>query len=197
MEAAIPDHVTHYYMASRPPFLNLSDLSEKALDPVMEHLAFERQSGQSSRVFGRRYMELRRLTEQKLRRLFVEAGGTPLRESPHYFVLGSSCWYQGLAKDTKQVTLDLVELPEDATSITIPDSVTAMGLGETFGLHVDAKPHHGKVYRLSELKEVVERYGMPVDEKVSNYDGYHHGPFEKYIEVQLWADGPVARFLEA
>ena len=197
MEAAIPDYVTHYYMASRAPFLNLSDLSEGALDPVMKHLAFERQSGQSSRVFGRRYMELRRLTEQKLRRLFVEAGGMPLRESPHYFVLGSSSWYQRLAKDTKQVTLDLVDLPEHATSITIPDSLTAMGLGEGFGLHVDAKPHHGKVYRLSELREVVERYGMPVDEQVGNYAVYQHGPFEKYIEVQLWADGPVARFLGA
>jgi hypothetical protein len=47
MEAVIPDYVTHYFMASRPPFLNLSDLSEEALDTVMEHLAGERQSGQS------------------------------------------------------------------------------------------------------------------------------------------------------
>jgi hypothetical protein len=197
MEAVIPGYVTHYYLASRTPFLNLSDLSEKSLEPVIEHLAAERQSGQSSRVFGRRYMELRRLTEQKLRRLFVEAGGIPLRESPHYFVLGSSSWYQRLAKDTEHVTLDLVDLPEDATSITIPDSFTAMGLGEGFGLHVDPKPHHGTVYRLSELTEVVERYGMPVDEQVSNYAGYQYGPFEKYIEVQLWADGPVSRFLGA
>jgi hypothetical protein len=82
-------------------------------------------------------------------------------------------------------------------SITIPDSFTAVGLGEGFGLRVDAKPHHGKVFCLSQLTEAVERYGMPVDEQVRNYAGYQHGPFEKYIEVQLWADGPVARFLGA
>jgi hypothetical protein len=192
MPADIPDFVTHYYRAVRAPFLNLSKLSEESIDEVVEDLSAEHANGQSSRVFGRRYMELRRLTEEKLRRLFIEAGGAPRRVSPHYFVLGSSHWYEGLAKDMVQVTLSLADLPEDATSFTIPDSFTAMGLGQSFGLRVDPKPYHDRAYRLSDLSEILGRFGMPVD-KPGNYAGYQHGPFEKYVEVQLWADEPVAR----
>lgn len=191
MDAAVPDFVTHYYRAGRAPFLNLSELDGASLDDVVEQLSAEHERGESSRVFGRRYMELRRLTEQRLRELFIRAGGAPGRRAPHYFVLGSSRWYEGLAADMKRVTLALADLPEEATSFTIPDSFTAMGLGERFGLRIEGQPYHGNVYRLSQLNEMVERFGMPVDEQ-RDYSGYQHGPFEKYVEIQLWDDGPIA-----
>jgi hypothetical protein len=77
VRADIPDLVTHYYIAGRAPFLNLSDLAEERLDAVILDLERERARGASARVFGRRYMELRRRTEEKLRSLFIEVGGTP------------------------------------------------------------------------------------------------------------------------
>jgi hypothetical protein len=186
----IPDYVTHYYRSIRPPFLNLSDLPEESIDDIIGQLANEHAGGASSRLFGRRYMELRRLTEERLRRLFVEGGGRPTRDAPHYFVLGSSRWYEGLANDMASLTLDLSDLPKSATSFTVPDSFTAMGLGQRFGLYVDPRPYHGKVFQLSELREIIERYGMPVDD-IGDYAGYQSAPFEKYIEIQLWEDQPV------
>ncbi len=72
---AIPNYVTDYYRSVRPPFVNLSDLLDKSNDDIIGQLADEHSGGDSSRVFGRRYMELRRLTEDRLRRLFVEGGG--------------------------------------------------------------------------------------------------------------------------
>ena len=95
---ALPDYVTHYYVPGRPPFLNVSELTDLEWDATRRMLEAERGAGNSSRVFGRRYLELRRATEVKLRDLFVAAGGEPERHAPHYFVLGSSEWFRGLAR---------------------------------------------------------------------------------------------------
>jgi hypothetical protein len=61
------------------------------------------------------------------------------------------------------------------------------------GLRCVPRPeaHHGKVYRLSELAEVIEGNGMPTDDRPSNYAGYARGSFEKYVEIQLCVDDPV------
>jgi hypothetical protein len=115
--------VTHYYLADKRPFLNLSDLSDAELESVMSDLEWRRAHAGLRRVFGRRYMELRRHTETKLRRLFVDAGGRPERTAPHYFVLGSSAWYRGLAPHTREVAIPLSELPADVTSLTYGPNV--------------------------------------------------------------------------
>jgi len=194
MPEGIPDYATHYHVGARPPFLNLSDLSDEELDPVLAALGAERAAGRSSRVFGRHYMELRRRTEDKLRRLFVEGGGAPSRRAPHYFVLGASKWYEGLAGGMEAVVVKLADLPPDATSVTYPDSFTAMGQGADLGLHHEPRPYHDTVFRLGHLPDLVARYGLPVDE-AGGYEGYAHQPFEKYIEIQLWTDEPVAAHL--
>jgi hypothetical protein len=191
MNADVPDYVTHYAVAGRAPFLNLSDLPEEALDSVLGDLARERAGGASPSVFGGRYMELRRLTEEKLRQLFIARGGSPERIAPHYFVLGASRWYRGLARDMDEVIFKVAELPHDQTTFTYPDSFTSMGLGAAFGLHHEPRPGHGRVFRLNELAAAVERYGMPADEP-GTYDGYQFRSFEKYIEVQLWSDAPIS-----
>jgi hypothetical protein len=65
-----------------------------------------------------------------------------------------------------------------------------MGLGADFGLHHDPRPYHQTVFRLDQLAEVVERYGLPADEG-AGYARYQFEPFERYIEVQVWSDAPV------
>lgn len=183
---SVPDEVRHYWRRARGPFLNLSDLSDVELADVMEHLMSGHATGLHRRAFGRRYMELRRRTEARMRRLFIEAGGRPERESPHYFVLGESRWFAGLADDMEEVVLPLAALPDEATSITYPDSFTAMGLVP--------QPYHERVFRLSDLEALVEQYGLPAD-PMDGYEGYEQRPFEMYIEVQLWSDEPVADLL--
>jgi hypothetical protein len=187
--------VTHHHLADKQPFLNLSDLSEAELDGVMSDLESRRAQPGFHRVFGRRYMQLRRRTEQKLRGLFVEAGGKPQRTAPHYFVLGSSEWYRGLAPHTREVVIPLSQLPPDVTSFTYPDSFTAMGLVGDFGLPYEPKPYHERVFRIEQLDEIVGRHGFPPDDPDPNYAGYQNYPFEKYLEVQLWADAPIREFL--
>ena len=183
----VPDYVTHYYVAGRPPFLNVSDLADIEWEAIRQELDADRLTGRSSRVFGRRYLELRRATEAKLRELFVVAGGKPERISPHYFVLGSSEWFRGLAHQMHEVVIPLTALPDHATSMTIPDSMTSMGLGGEFGLPVEHRPHHGRVFRLSDLSEAIEEFGLPED-KPGDYAGYQYRTFELYAEVQVWSD---------
>jgi hypothetical protein len=189
----VPDFVTHYYFGGRPPFQSLSDLAEKELAHTIRELDSARRAGAHNRVFGRRYMELRRLTEERLHQLFVERGGVPERATPHYFVLGSSEWYRGLAGDMKEVRLSLSSLPVAVTSFTYPDSFTAMGFAPDFGIPYEPRDYHGKVFLLDELEEVIGRHGLPADDPSEPYEGYEQRPFEKYVEVQLWSDVPTER----
>jgi hypothetical protein len=192
-----PAFVTHYHLPDKAPFLNLSELREPELSEVLEDLEGRRRSSQLQRIFGRRYMELRRLTEARLHELFVQAGGKPERRAPHYFVLGASSWYRGLALGTQEVVVALSTLPFEVTSFTYPDSFTAMGFLPRYGLPYEARPHHQRVFRMDQLLAVIERYGLPADEAEPTYDGYQDRPFEKYLEVQLWSDQPIRELLDS
>lgn len=194
MTAEVPDFVTHYHLETKPPFLNLSDLEGVQLDEVINDLST---NNSSARVFGRRYMELRRLTESKMRDLFIAAGGVPERRSPHYFVLGRSEWFRQLSDQTQEIVLPLTALPPLATSITYPDSFTAMAFGPAFDLPHEPKPFHEKVFLLRDLESLISEYGMPADKPEDEYAGYERRVFEKYIEVQLWSDEPVRRYLKS
>lgn len=189
----MPPEIRHYHRAVRRPFLNLSDLGEDTVGPVVDALIAERRARSSRRAFGRRYIELRRRTEARMRALFLEAGGRPEREAPHYFVLGESSWFAGLAEDMQAVVLSLDQLPDHVASFTYPDSFTAMGLAPEYGLPYEPRPYHGRVHRLADLGAVIERYGMP--EEPTGYDGYEARPFEAYVEVQLWSDEPIRHLL--
>ena len=187
----IPGFVTHYHLADRSPFLNLSDLEEVELERVRSGLQGLREHGHK-RPFGRKYIEFRRLTEGRLRDLFAAAGGMPERNAPHYFVLGRCEWFRKLAPGTEEVVLSLDELPSAATSFTYSDSFEAMGFGERFGLpRGEAQPHHDRVYRMEDLESVIGEFGMPGVE----YDKFWDEHVERFVEVQLWSDGPVSRFL--
>jgi hypothetical protein len=92
--------------------------------------------------------------------------------------------------------MTLGDLPATQTSVTYPDSFTAMGFLTEFGVPYHPRPYHGKVFLLDQLPELVRRYGIPPDATPDNYTGYERRPFEQYIEVQLWSDEPVRRLID-
>jgi hypothetical protein len=195
--ASFPTYVTHYCAAEDTPFRNLSDLSLDEARAVVARLGERRKADpRHKRLFGRRYVDYRRQVEAKLRALFVARGGRPERAAPHYFVLGQSAWFEDVYPETRCVRLPLNELPHDQTSFTYPDSGVAMRIGPQFGLPPDPmRPYHERVFLLDELNEVIENYGMPADDAEQPYENYHVRRFERYIEVQLWSDAPVRRFI--
>jgi hypothetical protein len=189
-----PDFVTHYYLADRRPFLNLSELDEGAVLDVMRELNQLRREGTQRRSFGRTYLAWRRATEARLRDLFIRAGGRPHRLAPHYFCLGTSPWFAGLAADMQSVTLPVERLPAEQTSFTLVDSFSAMGLGPEYGFPALVEAHQQVVYPLSALNEVVGQFGLPA-EVSSDYCGFEHRAVNSYVEVQVWTDEPVRGFM--
>lgn len=194
----LPKHITHYFSGADKPFQNLSDLDPDVLATVLAKLKRRKAENPAfKRVFGKVYMEFRQGTETKLRDLFVARGGKPERQSPHYFVLGDCEWFAGLYPDPQTVTLDLPSLSPEVASFTYPDSFVSMRLGPDFGLPPEPRqPYHEKAFLLDELAAVVAEYGLPDGAVYEDYADYHKRRFEKYIEVQVWADGPVAEFLK-
>ncbi len=191
----VPNVATHYYMRGRRPFLNLSDLDDPLLGEVVEELGSLRDTAHQ-RLYGRQYMTLRRLTESRMRALFIEAGGRPERAAPHYFVLGASAWFRGLYAEPEEVVVPLADLPTEVTSVTYPDSFASMAFGPRFGLPHFPQPHHEQVFRLDGLEDLVATYGLPDDSAEDDYTGFEQRPFEKFIEVQLWSDAPIAVWLD-
>lgn len=194
----VPDFATHYYHPDDQPFRNLSDLEPNELKGVLNKLnSRKKHDAANKRVFGSRYMQFRYETETKLRELFVERGGEPEREHPHYFVLGECDWFSGLYSNSRMVQLALGGLNEKIVSFTYPDSFIAMRLGEKYGLPAHPlEPYHNKVFLLQELEPIVKRFGLP-DGSDGGYDDYHTRKFEKYIEIQVWSDQPISGFLNA
>lgn len=139
------------------------------------------------RRYGCDYLKTRQKIENRLRQLFVARGGKPRRKYPFYFVLGQSSWFHHLIAEHLEVRIALSSLNPYTTSFTFPDSYVALSSNE--------RPYHGQVFLLSELESVVSRYGIPKDEKPSDYQSYWKGNFEKYIEFQLWEDEIVQPFI--
>jgi hypothetical protein len=195
MSLTAPDFVTHYYRSSRGPFLNLSELSNDEVTEVMTALIAERRKGLQHRPFGRKYIAMRRAVEERLRSTFLKTGGNPERHSPHYFVLGESEWFRGLAVDMEEIRVPITALPTAQTTLTWGDSFAAMEVGTDFGLPAINRPYFGQVYRLEDIPDLVARYGIPRPRPIS-YDGLPTGEVpETFVEVQLWSDGPIREHL--
>jgi hypothetical protein len=176
-----PNFLCHYYEASRGPFLNLSHVplaeAESALDQI-------RQAGAG--FASRRsldYLRIRRKLEDKVRRLFVEKGGKPRREWPHYMILGSCPWVKDWYQDGRELRVPLDRFSPEIVSFTYGDTFPAMRVD-------DGRPYRGQVYVLEELPKIIRSYGLPQE---WNRDGAH-GP-ERYIEAQVWDDEPIREFL--
>ena len=188
MSLEIPTFITHYHLADRQPFLTLSEIKGSRDEAIFENLKNRHRSDPSyKRRYGRSYLTTRRRIESKLRQLFVARGGEPRRKYPFYFVLGQSSWFHGLVREHLEIKIALSSLDPQTTSFTFPDSYVALSSNE--------KPYHGQVFLLPDLESVVGKYGMPKDERVSDYQSYWKGDFEKYIEFQIWEDQIVQPFI--
>ncbi|MCR9095907.1 MAG: hypothetical protein NXI30_16925 [bacterium] len=192
----VPDFATHYYDGRRHPFQNLSDLEGNTLDDVLRDLSRDSRSDDAyKRTYGPKYMDMRRRTESRLRQMFETRGGMTERASPHYFCLGECRWFAGLYPDTRAIRIDLKDLPPRSTSVTYPDSFVAMALSLEFGFPQEPKPYHEQVFLLDEIPAIAERWGLPDPQLDLAYDGYHRRPFEIFVEIQVWSDDPVSRYL--
>lgn len=91
----------------------------------------------------------------------------------------------------ERVQLPLPALPPGQTSITYPDSFTAMAAGTSPGPGWQPGPCHGRVFLLGEMPGLFERFGVPDPRWDGRYQAWITWPADAYIEVQLWSDEPI------
>lgn len=181
MAVELPGNLCHYYDRAQGPLRNLSDLPDAAAEQVLEGLRRSGTGFASQRTSD--YLRIRRELEARLRRLFIARGGRPIRQRPHYMILGSCPWVRSWYVDGCELCMPLSAFDPDRVSFTYGDSFPAMRLR-------DGRPHRGRVYLLSELTGLIATYGLPQE---WNPDGAG-GP-ERYIEAQVWDDAPLAAYL--
>lgn len=173
--------VTHYFLKGTPPFKNILNQSLSKQAEIISNISVNHST---KRVFGSKYLQLRKKTEEKLKDLFIKNGGRPEVNHPSYFVLGESNWFKGLSDSHQKIEIPLDQLDTLLVSITYPDSFVSMGFMPEFGMTVEEMPYHNKVFKVEDTPSLIKNYGLPKDE--GKYENYQNKSFEKYIEVQYW-----------
>jgi hypothetical protein len=172
----------HYYECRRGPFVNLSDLPLSEAEQILTHIRQAGQTFASKRTPD--YLAIRRDLEEHVRRLFEAKGGRPRRARPQYMTVGACTWLREWYVQGCELSIPIRSFAPDVISFTYGDTFPALRLH-------DGRPYRGQVYILAELPGLIQQYGFPQD---WNRDG-QYGP-ERYIEAQVWDDGPLQPYLD-
>ena len=175
-ELTCVEYLYHYYEKSNGPFKNLSDLAIDEAQKVLNEIKLKNEVFASHRYEG--YLERRKELEQTARNIFISKGGKPIRNVPHYMVIGECEWLQSWYKEGEYERIHISKFKLDTISFSYGD------LFPTFSLHVtDNREYRKNVYTYEEIIVLIQKYGLP---QYWNEDG-RYGP-ERYIEVQVWSD---------
>lgn len=177
-------YLYHYYDKETGPFRSLSDLSPEDAKAVLESIKEKRPNSQSAKRHDK-YVEYRRNCENIIRSEFEKKRGRIERTSPHYMVIEHSPWLSTWYENSAYIKIPIEEFDVKTLSFTYGDSMP------TFSPNVnDGKEYRKRLYTYDEILEIIDKYGLPQD---WNDDG-KYGP-ERYIEVHVWSDEPIKRYL--
>lgn len=177
----LPDYLSHYYERAHGPFLSLTRLPLDQAESILENI--RNAGGVFASKRAEDYLSIRMKLEIKIRETFIAKGGQAKIKRPHYMILGSCPWLLEWYQEGSELQIPLEKFPPEIISFTYGDAFPAMRFQ-------DGKPYRGQVYTLDELPEVTRTYGLPQD---WNPNGAF-GP-DRYIEAQIWDDGPLDGFL--
>lgn len=192
----LPSSLFYYYEASRPPFESLSEQNPDVFNEVMDDLST---SGVKDNRFDEDwkrdfYRTYRPYTEKTFRALFIDKGGKPELIHPRYMSLGPVNWFYEWYRETKVIEIPLSAFAEEHLSFTYPDSMMSLLIAEDRypPFQQFKQPYHGKLYRLSELEDLVATYGVPDETDPRNLE---YG--NRLIEAQIWDLAPLVPYIEA
>lgn len=182
MELEVPTFITHYHYPDKAPFLNLSDLPEEERNAIVKELNQRAQRGESQRTFPDWYFVQRREAEKKLRELYIQKGGQPKRNAPHYFVLGKSPIWEDIHQNFKFLQFNISEI-ETELYFSIGDSLWTMAQSQNPDQKWENKWYQGKLYDYQETCEILNELKVDLlstaDLKRTNI---------AFVETFLWSD---------
>jgi hypothetical protein len=183
----VPEVLTHYYRPFSLPFLSLSPLSEPEASRVLSEIAcFE---PLPYRLTHPAYLSERRRIEGRMRQRFLEKGGRPERDDPHYLVLGEFSLWE--SDGSLKVRIPLSSVSAAHVSFTLTDSFFNFRETNLRGLSIPRRAYHGELFTCEELPSLIRRHGLPGDAWRSDPERR----FDVYIEAQLWHDEPIRQFV--
>jgi hypothetical protein len=175
----------HYFEKSKGPLLSLSALSREAAVEIQNKISSENKTFAAQR--NERYLPRRLELEKLVHDLFVEKGGKPEKETPHYFVIGECPWLMTWYEKADYIKIPIEEFDLRTVSFTYGDTFP------TFSPNInDGLEYRKKVYTYDEIIGVIEKYGIPQEK-------WEKPVFAQpcYVEAQVWSDEPVLRYRKA
>lgn len=181
----LPDIITHNYDPNGAFLHNLCDLPDAEAEEILDRF----------RATGSRlkpdYLQRRHAAEDWLIRERIAKLGSTRLKRPIYFFLGNFADGRDRSRP-RSLLMPLSAFPTAVLTFTYPDSIASLPLA-TLPRHVGRKAeYHGRVFTLSEIREVIAKFGMPGEQwKMESSRLY-----DKFIEVQVWDDRPIRSFMK-
>lgn len=172
----------HYFEKEKGPFAHLSGL------PIDEAQRIQSDLQKEGKVFAAKrnpeYLTRRRYLEQLTRKLFIEKGGLPIRETPYYMVVEECPWLNTWYKDAGYIRIPISEFDLKTISFTYGDTFPTFSPKVT-----DNWEFRRTVYNYDEILKVIAKYGLPQND-------WKEPIFAQpaYVEVQIWSDEPIAQY---
>jgi hypothetical protein len=178
-------YLYHYFERKTGPFVSLSDLPIATAQRIQDRLKTENKTFAAQR--NEQYLVRRRYLEQLVRTMFVQKGGAPIRQTPHYMVVGECAWLASWFQDGAHIKIPICEFDMSAVSFTYGDTFP------TFSPHVtDDLEYRRQVYLYDEILNMIEKYGLP---QAKWGEPVFAQP--SYVEAQVWTDIPIKSYQSA
>lgn len=177
----VPEVITHNYDPARGAFRNICALARQDAERILEEI---RASGK--RKIKPDYLQRRHSVEDWLiGKRQEKLGETPLQR-PLYFFLGDFADGRDPTRPSALV-MPLTSLSPEVVTFTYPDSMASLPIALREEHEVHRKPYHGKLYTLSEIREVIAEFGLPG----TRWQSDPSMRYDRFIEVQVWDDKAI------
>ena len=185
----LPDFLTHYTRSE--PFRSLLECPQELRLNVVS--GFHPENTLAYKRFEKPtlYLAEREALEQRLHAEFLSLGGRPRRRHPFYLVLGRSEWFERHeGEGLRAFTIPIASIESERISFTYGDSGISYQLHDRTWPHAPPeryrRDHHGRLFLLDEIPELVEREGFPDGDHAWESDRR----YDYYLEAQLWDEPP-------
>ena len=185
--ALIPNVITHNYDPARGVGRNICDLQLSEAERVLDEIR-----ASSTRRIKSDYLTRRIAVEDWLIAERKKKLGNTVLNRPVYFFLGNFADGNDPSRPASLV-MPLDAFRTDTLTFTYPDSMASLPIATRDDHTFHRKSYHGQVFTLPEIKGVVSKFGLPGNRWKSDLTM----EYDKFIEVQVWDDGPIKRVLAA
>ena len=190
--AQLPEIITHNYDPRRGAGQNLCSRPRADAAGILAELrASLRASGQPGRL-QEHYLERRTRVEAWPLAGRTRQLGKPALEHPIDFFLGDMADARDPIRP-RSLRVPLAAFARDMVTFTYPDSMTNFEIAAQAPDGAQRRDYHGKIFTLDEIREVVAAHGRPDARWLIGESGTP----DRFIEVRVWDESPIRRFLAA